>query len=163
MWIEDDVRCPPTSTNMPREILKIGLAVIDGERLLLVRKRNSEFYILPGGKPEQGESDVEALSREIDEELGCAIASDRLCFLGTFSDEVAGVPDARVTIRLYAGALIGNPSPRSEIETLVWWTRTDYQEQALAPSLRNAILPFLCHTNLPGVEDHDFRNSASLA
>jgi 8-oxo-dGTP diphosphatase len=134
-----------------REILKIGLAVIEGDRLLLVKKRNSDFYILPGGKPEQGENDIETLSREIDEELGCGIAAERLRFLGTFSDEVAGVPNARVTIRLYAGALVGTPSPRSEIDSLRWWKRTEYKEQTLAPSLRNSILPFLCDAKLPHV------------
>jgi 8-oxo-dGTP diphosphatase len=148
---------------MGREILKIGLAVIDGDRLLLVKKRNSEFYILPGGKPEQGESDIEALSREIDEELGCGIASDQLWFLGTFSDEVAGMPDARVTIRLYAGALIGTPSPRSEIDSLVWWPRTEYKEQTLAPSLRNSILPFLCDANLAHAAAQESQKALSPA
>lgn len=147
---------------MAREILKVGLAVIDGDRVLLVKKRNSEFYILPGGKPEQGESDIETLSREIDEELGCSIASDRLSFLGTFSDEVAGMPDAKVTIRLYAGALIGTPSPRSEIESLLWWTRTQYRERTLAPSLRNSILPFLCDANFAHAAAQDSQKAVSL-
>jgi 8-oxo-dGTP diphosphatase len=148
---------------MAREILKIGLVVIDGDRLLLVKKRDLEFYILPGGKPKQGESDIETLSREIDEELGCGIASDQLWFLGTFSDEVAGMPDAKVTIRLYAGALIGTPSPRSEIDSLVWWPRTEYKEQTLAPSLRNSILPFLSDANLAHGTAQDSQKAESLA
>lgn len=45
----------------------INLAVISGSGLLLVRKKNA--YILPGGKPEEGESDYEALERELSEEL----------------------------------------------------------------------------------------------
>jgi 8-oxo-dGTP diphosphatase len=147
---------------MAREILKIGLAVIEGDCLLLVKKRNSDFYILPGGKPEQGETDIETLSREIDEELGCGIAADRLWFLGTFSDEVAGVPDARVTIRLYAGALVGTPSPRSEIASLRWWKRTEYKEQTLAPSLRYSILPFLCDANLTHAVAQDSQKAVSI-
>ena len=58
---------------MVRDITKIGLAIVDANHLLLVRKRNSSFYILPGGKPEPGEDDIAALCREIDEELGCRI------------------------------------------------------------------------------------------
>jgi 8-oxo-dGTP diphosphatase len=38
-----------------REIVKIGLAVTTDNRLLLVRKKGGESYILPGGKPEMGE------------------------------------------------------------------------------------------------------------
>lgn len=146
---------------MPGEILKIGLAVLDGERVLLVKKRDSDVYILPGGKPEQGETDVETLSREIDEELGCSIASDRLLFLGTFSDVVAGTPGTRVTIRLYAGTLVGTPSPHSEIDSLLWWTRSNFEAPALAPSLRNSILPFLCAGN-SGQTVQASKNSTSL-
>ena len=48
---------------MTREITKIGLAVMDGERVLLVKKRGSDFLILPGGKPEKNETDAQTLSR----------------------------------------------------------------------------------------------------
>ena len=48
-----------------REILKIGVAVTDADRLLLVRKKGTGSYILPGGKPEEGESDLQALKREV--------------------------------------------------------------------------------------------------
>src|SRR5436309_14809203 len=126
---------------MAREITKIGLAVMDGDRLLLVRKRGSDFLILPGGKPERNETDAQTLSRELEEELGCRLVSDQLKFLGTFSDEAAGMPGVKVTIKLYAGALIGTPIARAEIESIVWWPRTGHQESTLAPILRNSILP----------------------
>ena len=45
----------------------IGAAIIDNGKILLVRKRQS--WILPGGKPESGESDIECLCREVGEEL----------------------------------------------------------------------------------------------
>jgi 8-oxo-dGTP pyrophosphatase MutT (NUDIX family) len=47
----------------PSEILKVGLAVTDADRLLVVRKRGAPSYILPGGKPEQGEDDLQAFPR----------------------------------------------------------------------------------------------------
>ena len=45
----------------------IGAAIIDNGKILLVRKRQS--WILPGGKPEPSESDIECLCREVSEEL----------------------------------------------------------------------------------------------
>ncbi|MBD3249400.1 NUDIX domain-containing protein [Candidatus Woesearchaeota archaeon] len=45
----------------------INAAIIQDDKLLLVRKRST--WILPGGKPEIGENDLECLCREIDEEL----------------------------------------------------------------------------------------------
>jgi 8-oxo-dGTP diphosphatase len=146
---------------MPSEITKIGLAVMDGDRLLLVRKRGSDFLILPGGKPEGNESDAQTLSRELEEELGCRLVSHQLEFLGTFSDEAAGMPGVRVTIKLYSGRLIGTPIPHAEIESVVWWTRTANPESSLAPSLRNSILPFLHNVAIGRAQDQRLRKAAS--
>lgn len=123
-----------------RWIIKVGLAAeLDG-RLLVARKRGSDIFILPGGKPEGEESDLETLSREIDEELGCGIA--RPVLRGVFTDIAAGVADAMVVVRLYSGDLVGEPKPCSEIEELAW---VDIRKPTLrlAPSIENGILPFL--------------------
>ena len=45
----------------------INAAIIQDDKLLLVRKKLT--WILPGGKPEIGENDLECLCREVDEEL----------------------------------------------------------------------------------------------
>lgn len=45
----------------------ICVAVIQNGRILLVRKRKT--WILPGGKPESGESNLQCLVREVREEL----------------------------------------------------------------------------------------------
>jgi 8-oxo-dGTP diphosphatase len=125
------------------EILKVGLAVTDTDRLLVVRKRGTASYILPGGKPERGEGDVEALIREIEEELGCSFDTDTLVFLGSFSDAAADLADTTVTVRLYAAELVGEPHPRSEIDTLEWFSPEVDKDLCLAPSLQNHIIPFL--------------------
>ena len=125
-----------------QEIVKVGLAVTEGDRVLLVRKRGGRSFILPGGKPERGEDDLETLSREIQGELGCAIQVDSVAFLGSFTDLAADISNAIVTVRLYKGDLIGTPTPKSEIEVLRWIHNLE-DDSALAPSLRNQILPFL--------------------
>jgi len=45
----------------------INVAIIHNGKILLVRKRQS--WLLPGGKPEPNESDLECLYREVSEEL----------------------------------------------------------------------------------------------
>jgi 8-oxo-dGTP diphosphatase len=127
-----------------QEIVKIGLAVTDENRLLLVRKRGGASYILPGGKPEHGENDYQALVREVEEELGCGIDIDSLVFLGSFSDSAADMQNTTVTVRLYAARLTGSPSPQSEIERLEWFRPNLDNDLSLAPSLQNHIVPFLC-------------------
>lgn len=126
---------------MQQEILKIGLAAIHNGKLLVVRKRGGASFILPGGKPECGEGDIDALRREVDEELGCAIAEPS--FLGSFSDEAADLARARVTVKLYSADLCGQPDPAAEIEELAWIDVGQPIELRLAPSISNYILPYL--------------------
>jgi 8-oxo-dGTP diphosphatase len=130
-------------TNPSREIVKIGLAVTKDKKLLLVRKRGGTSYILPGGKPECGEDDLQALLREIDEELGCGLDLGSLSYLGSFSDVAADLQNTVVTVRLYSAELTGSPDPRAEIEHIAWLSPVAMETVTLAPSLLNSIVPFL--------------------
>jgi len=142
---------------MAREIVKIGLAVLQDGCLLLVRKRGSDCLILPGGKPERGEDDLTALSREIDEELGCALDPHRICYLGTFRDRAAGLADTEVVVKLYAGTLVGDPIPQGEIEQLLWFDPCTDTSTELAPSLTNSIVPYLFQTGRVRQNSHRAR------
>jgi|HubBroStandDraft_6_1064221.scaffolds.fasta_scaffold345078_1 8-oxo-dGTP diphosphatase len=132
---------------MPRKIIKIGLAVVQDGRLLLVRKRGTDCYILPGGKPERGEDDLTALRRELREELGCTLNPSHVCYLGAFHDRAAGLSDTDVVVKLYAGTLDGDPSPLAEIEQLMWFDPHTRANLKLAPSLSNSIVPYLFQTS----------------
>jgi 8-oxo-dGTP pyrophosphatase MutT (NUDIX family) len=96
----------------------VALAVVSDDRLLVVRKRSGGAWILPGGKPEAGESETEALRREISEELSCHPVG--LEPLGRFIDEAAHQPGVRVQINVYTGRLKGSPKPTNEIEQFRW-------------------------------------------
>jgi 8-oxo-dGTP diphosphatase len=122
-------------------IQKVGLAAISDGRLLVARKRNSEIFILPGGKPEGSETDLETLKREVDEELGCTIANPIL--RGVFKDVAAGDSGAVVVVRLYSADIVGDPKPCSEIEELAWIDLMAPKGVTLAPSIQNGILPYL--------------------
>src|SRR5689334_24289892 len=71
---------------MSDDIISVVAALIrdDDGRVLLVRKRGTSAFMQPGGKRGVGESDVAALAREIDEELGCRVAADSAQSLGVF-------------------------------------------------------------------------------
>jgi len=123
-----------------RWITKVGLAALNGERLLVVRKRGDKLFILPGGKPEGAESDLQTLSRELKEELGCAFRFPS--YAGVFSNHAAGVNNAAVVVRLYCGELAGEPAPMAEIEE-IGWVSIRKPELPLAPSIEKGILPHL--------------------
>lgn len=127
-------------------IYKVGLAAERDGHLLVARKRGLDTFILPGGKPEGDETDLQTLSREVIEELGCSIEKPYL--RGVFKDVAAGASETVVVVRLYSANLVGEPKPCSEIEELAW---VDMKKPGLklAPSIANGILPYLRRTRNP--------------
>jgi len=85
-------------------------------RVLLVRKRGTSAFMQPGGKRAAGESDVAALAREIDEELGCRVAAESARALGVFDAPAANEPGFRVRAAVYAVDVEGAIVPRAEID-----------------------------------------------
>src|SRR5215469_5564680 len=123
--------------------IHIAAAVIvnrDG-RILLVRKRDTPFFMQPGGKLRDGETAPEALARELDEELGCTLLAAE--FLGTFSAPAANEPFHVVEAALFHAKIAGNIKPAAEIEEIAWiepWANTDLP---LAPLTRDLVLPLV--------------------
>jgi 8-oxo-dGTP pyrophosphatase MutT (NUDIX family) len=124
---------------------KIGALILRGGRMLLCRKgRDTSKLILPGGRLEAGETELQCLARELREELG-DVALTRAERLGAYEDRAALDDPAVVkTVRivLYRGELAGEPAPSAEIAELVWFG-PDSDRSRLSPILVNRILPDL--------------------
>jgi len=130
---------------MPERHLTIATACLLDEvgRLLMVRKRATQTFILPGGKLEPGESPREALMRELNEELGPDLDTAGLEPLGHFQAPAANEPDHRVEAAVFVGRLRGTPVARAEIEELAWLECGFPARDNLAPLLREQVLPAL--------------------
>lgn len=120
---------------MPTQIVVAG-AVISGSALLVAQRRRppqlAGRWELPGGKVAAGETEREALARELAEELGvesgAAIVGDRL------GADVA--LDAGTTLRAYRVALVGGePQPRDH-RALRWVTAAQLHEVDWVPADR---------------------------
>lgn len=120
------------------EIVAGVIRDVDG-RVLTVRKRGTTAFMLPGGKREPGEADLQALSRELFEELGCDLASAD--HLGTFDAPAANEPDTRVYGAIYLAKVGGRISAQAEIEELLWLDPARPPAVRLAPLLERHVLP----------------------
>jgi len=110
-------------------------------------EEGESYYLLPGGRSEDGEGAVQTLCREVKEELGIELELSTLVYLGQFEDEAAGRPDARVRIDLYQATFRGDLRPCSEVKKLIWFSKED-DSSKLAPVTRNKILPALLEKGL---------------
>lgn len=132
---------------MPSIIRVVCAAVIVRERLLVVRKRGTTAFMLPGGKPDAGERPEQALMREIHEELGCGITLGAE-LPGDFIDVAANEPGFSVHARIWTGQLHGAPDASAEIAELRWIGAGDMAGLDLAPLLRGRTMTALVQAGL---------------
>lgn len=118
--------------------------LIDADnRLLLVRKRNTRAFMLPGGKREPGEGAHEALRRELQEELELSLPAEALSPLGSFRAAAANEPDTWVEAQVFVARLEQPVAPAAELEELAWLAPGQPLPDTLAPLLREQVLPAL--------------------
>lgn len=105
---------------------KLAWIEIQDGKILSTRSKGRTKYYFPGGKREAGESDFEALAREINEELSINLIEDSTRFLGVFQAQADSHPDGvLVQMTCYTGAYTGTIAAASEIEEVVWLTYHD--------------------------------------
>ncbi|MBY9078034.1 NUDIX domain-containing protein [Paenibacillus sp. HN-1] len=115
---------------------KIAWIRLDQGRLLCARSKGKDLYYLPGGKREPGESDQEALIREVREELSVQIVPGSIAHYGTFTAEAHGkAAGTVVSIACYTADYEGSLEEASEIEELAWLTYGNRDQVSTASQL----------------------------
>jgi len=111
---------------------KLAWIYINDGRLLAARSRGKDAFFLPGGKRESGESDEEALIREVREELTVTLDRDTLRPLHVFEAQAHGQPEG-VVVRMtcFTGDYSGTLQPSAEIEEITWLTSADRARMSL--------------------------------
>jgi 8-oxo-dGTP diphosphatase len=113
-------------------------------RILVVRKRGTSKYMLPGGKIEAGESPAEAAVRELHEEVGADLEPESLAFLGEWTAPAANEAGLSVHGHIFEHPWIDGLAVRAEIEDLLWLHPDEMAvREDLAPLLVTRVLPAL--------------------
>jgi 8-oxo-dGTP pyrophosphatase MutT (NUDIX family) len=134
-------------------VLAIAAAcLIDAQgRLLLVRKRGTQAFMLPGGKREPGETALAALQRELLEELNLALPAEAFNVLGQLHAPAANEPDTWIDADIFIAPLNQSVAAAAELEELAWLDLQAPERDDLAPLLRLHVLPRLLSQHVNAV------------
>lgn len=118
---------------MTKVIDKLAWFHLHDGKVLAVRSRGKELFYLPGGKREQGESDEQALIREIKEELAVNLHPSSIKYAETFTAQADGKAEGiSVKLTCYFADFSGEMSPEAEIEELKFVAMEDKSVCSLA-------------------------------
>jgi 8-oxo-dGTP diphosphatase len=126
----------------PIEIAVALLCRRDG-RTLVVRKRGTTTFIQPGGKLEPGERPVDALCRELEEELGLRVSAADLTFAGSYDGVAVNEPGFTVVAHAFRITVDTALAATAEIEELAWIDPANPGDIVLAPLTRDRFFPLL--------------------
>lgn len=130
----------PAEAGNGEPLVVVAAAVVRAGRLLVVSKQAApSIFYLPGGKPDPAEKPLDALSRELDEELGVRPVEPRLLADVEAIAALEGVP-MRMTV--YEAGISRAPRPAAELADLRWISGADDGVE-LAPAVRDHVLPLL--------------------
>lgn len=126
--------------------IHIAAAIILNEQnqMLLVRKKNTLRFMQAGGKIEANETPLQAVLRELYEELQIQPAAESLHYHGHFQAPAANEPNHTVCAHLYQLTWHNPIRIAAEIEEAVWLSPEDaLATLALAPLTEHTIIPLL--------------------
>ncbi len=129
--------------NKEPQFYRVGAVIVREGRLLLVTNSQSKVWWTPGGRVEENEGNVEALRREVREELGVEASS--VNFLLSLQSYHSAGPDILRSFGYYLVELVGNPVPTSEIAHVRWVTVEEIRTDVVTATdtVANVLVPRL--------------------
>jgi len=105
---------------------KLAWIELKDKTILSTKSYGKDKYYIPGGKREAGETDEQALVREISEELNVDIDVKTLNYMGTFEAQAHGHAEGIIVkMTCYSGKYIGELKASAEIEEIKWLNYAD--------------------------------------
>lgn len=126
---------------MSNKVITIAAAIILNEQnqILLVRKKDTDFFMHVGGKLEPNELPEAVLSREVLEETGCEI--EILSYIGKYETVAANELNHSLVSYLYQVKLKSQPQVQAELAEMQW-VDLNHPDLPLAPLTRDISIPW---------------------
>ena len=127
-------------------VITVAAAVILNmqNQLLLVRKKNTQFFMQVGGKLELNEAPEQTMIREISEEI--SVKAEIQQFIGRFETLAANEANHQLVSYVYQVSLDQPPEIDAEIAEMKWIDLDDDQT-LLAPLTKEIVIPW-CKENI---------------
>lgn len=122
-------------------VITVAAAIIlnQHKQLLLVRKRNTQFFMQVGGKLEPNEAPEQTMIREIAEEISANAEIEQ--FIGRFETRAANEAGHYLISYVYQVNLDQAPQIDAEIAEMKWIDLDD-QQTLLAPLTKEVVIPW---------------------
>jgi 8-oxo-dGTP diphosphatase len=125
-------------TNLPPKFSVVAAVIVKDDKVLMCRSRGNEHYYCPGGKLEEGESEIDAIIRECKEEISIDVIPESVEKLFKFEAEAYGFSEPKIVImNCYKFDYRGEVKASSEIDDLLWAGLSDLEK--LAPAAQNLL------------------------
>lgn len=124
-------------------IIASALLLNKNKDLLVVRKKNSKFFMLPGGKVDDNENFANTLIRELKEELNLTFDVNDFSYLGQHETQAVNESNTIVqgNIYLLLRPLLQLPTANAELEEVRFLAKNEYINYQLAHLLKEFALP----------------------
>ncbi|QBJ93334.1 NUDIX domain-containing protein [Streptomyces seoulensis] len=129
----------PSLDEHGRLVVAAAVIVREGRLLVVSKQAAPDVFYLPGGKPDAGEEPMQALVRELDEELGVVPLEPR--FLAEV-EAVAALEGVPMAMTVFTARIDQDPRPAAELADTRWTTGRE-DGLRLAPAVRDHVLPLL--------------------
>jgi ADP-ribose pyrophosphatase YjhB (NUDIX family) len=131
-----------TESNSKTSLIdKLAYLYLRNNQVLVSLTRGKDKWYIPGGKRESGESDQQALRREVKEELSVELRPDTIEYYGTFTAQAHDKPQGvMVQMACYFAEFKGELKPDNEIAALDFFSyqqkeQTGYVDQLIFEQL----------------------------